>query len=181
MTHTHDAREANLLGALSLAVVDRLARAAEDAAGHRGAAPAALASLATYLDGCSIDVLRRPLGLSHSAAVRLTDRLEAAGFLERAAGADARSVSVRLTRRGADTGTRILEERTAALEVVLAPLAHSERSDLARLHEKLLAGITSGRGDAGRICRLCDPHACGHFEGRCPVTAAADAAERSPR
>jgi hypothetical protein len=24
------------------------------------------------------------------------------------------------------------------------------------------------------ICRLCDAHACGHFDGDCPVTRAAD-------
>jgi hypothetical protein len=62
---------------------------------------------------------------------------------------------------------------------VLGPLDESERAGLTRLHEKLLAGLTGGRADAGRICRLCDAHACGHEEGRCPVTRAADRAEAS--
>jgi hypothetical protein len=27
---------------------------------------------------------------------------------------------------------------------------------------------------ANGTCRLCDAHACGHYEGTCPVTRAAD-------
>jgi hypothetical protein len=64
-----------------------------------------------------------------------------------------------------------------ALAEVLAPLGASEREQLTRLHERLLGGLTGGRADAAHICRLCDSHACGHHEGRCPVTRAADEAE----
>ena len=179
MSHAHDAgaHGLNVFGALSLAVAERLSAQVEQAAGHRGAAPAALAALATFLDGSSIDVLRRPLGLTHSAAVRLTDRLADAGLLTREAGEDGRSVSVRLTPGGRAAAERILSARERALEQVLAPLAPPERADLSRLHGKLLAGITGGRADAGHICRLCDSVACGHDAGRCPVTKAADAAE----
>ena len=58
-------REANLLGTLSLAVDERVEDAVTAAAAHSGAAPAALAALSTFLDGSSIDALRRPLGLAH--------------------------------------------------------------------------------------------------------------------
>jgi hypothetical protein len=37
--------------------------------------------------------------------------------------------------------------------------------------------MIGSREDARRTCRMCDPVACGHHEGRCPVTQAADAAE----
>ena len=57
------AREANLLGTVWLAVSERVDGAVELAAGHGGAAPAALSALATYLDGSSIDALRRALGI----------------------------------------------------------------------------------------------------------------------
>jgi MarR family transcriptional repressor of emrRAB len=173
------AREANLLGALSLAVAERSDRAVEAAAAHGGAAPAALAALATFLDGSSLDVMRRPLGLSHSAAVRLADRLERDGLVRREPGADARSVSIRITQEGSRLAGRIRAERERALESVLAPLTRAERAELARLHEKLLGGLTGGRADARHICRLCDAHACGHEEGRCPVTRAADRAENA--
>ena len=171
------AREANLLGAISLAVAERSDDAVRLAAAHGGTAPAALAALATFLDGSSLDVMRRPLGLSHSAAVRLADRLADAGLVRREPGADARSVSIRLTAEGALLAERIRGAREAALEAVLAPLSATERAQLTLLNEKLLAGITGGRTDARHICRLCDADACGHELGRCPVTRAADHAE----
>ena len=179
MTHASSerAREANLLGTLSLAINERVEEAVTTAAAHSGAAPAALAALSTFLDGSSIDRLRRPLGLTHSAAVRLADRLAAAGLVRREPGTDARSVSIRLTAEGAAVAEAIRRERGEALAEVLAPLSSDERSELTRLHEKLIGGLIGGRADAGHACRLCDVAACGHDEGRCPVTLAADRAE----
>ena len=60
--------------------------------------------------------------------------------------------------------------REAALEDALAVLAPGERRALGALHEKLLAGLTSDRASARRMCRLCDIEACGHHRGTCPVT-----------
>jgi DNA-binding MarR family transcriptional regulator len=173
------ARDANLLGALSLAVADRLEAATRAAAAHGGSGPAALAALDTFLEGSSIDTMRKPLGLTHSAAVRLVDRLTAAGLVSREAGEDGRSVAIFLTPEGRRAAAQVQGGRMRALEDVLAPLDPAEREQLTRIEEKLLAGLTSGRADAGRICRLCDAGACGHEEGRCPVTRAADRAEAS--
>ena len=189
MTHAFDsgedgaafARDANLLGALSLAVTDRLDAATRSAAEHGGSAPAALAALETFLDGSSIDGLRKPLGLTHSAAVRLVDRLAVAGLVRRGAGEDGRSVRVFLTPAGRRAAAQVQDGRMRVLAEVLAPLGAAERELLTQVQEKLLAGLTSGRADAGRICRLCDAGACGHEEGRCPVTRAADRAEASRR
>ncbi len=184
MLHAHDrspreshAREANLLGAVALAVADRVRAAADRGAGLGGSAPAALVSLAGYLDGSPIDSVRGPLGLTHSATVRVVDRLVDAGLARRREGADRRSVSVELTRAGHNAAAEAARARAGALEEALAGLDPAERAELARLHEKLLATLTDGRASAGRICRLCDSHACGHWQGRCPVTRAADAAE----
>jgi DNA-binding MarR family transcriptional regulator len=180
MTHAFDGgRDANLLGALSLAVAERVETATCAAAAHAGSGPAALAALDTFLDGSSIDTMRKPLGLTHSAAVRLVDRLAAAGLVTRAAGEDGRSVAVFLTPAGRRAAAQVQEGRMLALTSVLAPLDAAEREQLTRLEEKLLAGLTSGRADARHICRLCDAGACGHEEGRCPVTRAADRAEAS--
>ncbi|MGH2743362.1 MAG: winged helix DNA-binding protein, partial [Thermoleophilaceae bacterium] len=97
------ARGANLLGAVSLAVADRVRDAAERGTGQGGSAPAALVSLAGYLDGSPIDSVRGPLGLTHSATVRVVDRLVAAGLARRRGGADRRSVAVELTPAGRST------------------------------------------------------------------------------
>jgi MarR family transcriptional regulator, negative regulator of the multidrug operon emrRAB len=174
MSHT---RDANLLGAVSLAVLDRMGEATRAASGHGGSAPAALAALTTYLEGSSIDALARALGLSHSAAVRLVDRLEGAGLVRRERGGDGRSVAIGVTDAGRTTGRAVLAERERALDGVLDVLDDRERAELARLHERLLGGLTTGRAAARTICRMCDPHGCGHYDGRCPVTLAADRAE----
>jgi DNA-binding MarR family transcriptional regulator len=171
------ARDANLLGAVVLTVGERLERATREAASHGGSAPAALVALASFLDGSSIDAIRRPLGLSHSAAVRLVDRLTVAGLVGRKAGEDARSVAVFLTPAGRRAAEQVQQSRMAALSAVLDSLTAEQREQLTVLHERLLDGLTSGRADARRICRMCDSHACGHHEGRCPVTRAADRAE----
>jgi MarR family transcriptional regulator, negative regulator of the multidrug operon emrRAB len=173
----HGARGANLLGAVSLAVADRVRAVAERGAGHGGSAPAALVSLAGYLDGSPIDSVRGPLGLTHSATVRVVDRLVAAGLARRRGGTDRRSVAVELTAPGRAAAAAAVRARGQALEEALAALDPVERGELARLHEKVLAALTDGRAAAGHICRLCDSHACGHEQGRCPVTRAADAAE----
>jgi MarR family transcriptional regulator, negative regulator of the multidrug operon emrRAB len=175
MRHAHEGREINLLGSASLAISDRLRRSAEAGAGQGGSVPAALISLAGYLDGSPIDALRDPLGLTHSAAVRVVDRLVAAGLVRRRPGRDGRSVAVELTDEGREAAERALSARQAALDEILGPLSASERSELTRLHEKLLGGLTEGRASARNVCRLCDLHACGHNEGICPVTNAADA------
>ena len=171
------AREANLLGAVSLAVTDRIRAAAERGAAQGGSAPAALISLAGYLEGSPIDAVRRPLALTHSATVRLVDRLVAAGLARRREGPDRRSVSVELTPAGHTAAAEAVKARAEALEEALADLDPDERAELARLHAKVLGSLTHGRASAGHICRLCDSQACGHEEGRCPVTQAADAAE----
>ena len=94
MAHTNP-RDANLLGTLSLAVAGRIETATESPLGP--SAPAALSALDGFLGGEPIDALRQTLGLTHSGAVRLVDRLAEAGLAERRPGPDARTVAVVLT------------------------------------------------------------------------------------
>jgi DNA-binding MarR family transcriptional regulator len=169
--HT-SARQANLLGTLALAVSGRVEAAVETASPHGPSAPAALCALEGYLGGEPIDALARVLGLTHSGAVRVVDRLAAAGLLARSRGADGRSVAVTLTAAGRRAAMEIRAARESALAEALAVLDAGERRALTELNEKLLAGLTSDRASARRICRLCDIEACGHERGICPVTEA---------
>ena len=169
MAHTK-AREANLLGTLSLAIAGRMEAAVTSPLGP--SAPAALSALEAYLSGEPIDALRQALGLTHSGAVRLVDRLAEAGLAERRRGADARSVAVALTPAGHAAALEVRRAREAALEAALAPLSREERATLCALHEKLLGGLAGDRASARRMCRLCDVEACGHDRGTCPVTEA---------
>jgi MarR family transcriptional regulator, negative regulator of the multidrug operon emrRAB len=172
MSHTHTAREANLLGALGLAVADRLAEAADPRAA--GSAAEALVTLHGTGGGLSIDALARVVGLSHSGAVRLVDRLQAAGLVERRAGADQRSTSLRLTVTGRRAARRALARREAAVQGLLAPLSAADRESVARLSELVLAAAARTAGERERVCRLCDREACGRRRGDCPVQARSD-------
>ncbi len=156
-----DARTANLLGALSVAVAGRLDTSSE---------AAALTALHVYLGGRPIEALRRVLGLSHPATVRLVDRLVARGWVDRTPGVDRRSVALRLTDAGARRAVALLRARGEAMGEVLEALAPEDADRLAPLLERLLAGLVDDRAGARRICRFCDADACGHHVGRCPVT-----------
>jgi DNA-binding MarR family transcriptional regulator len=161
MTHTH---EVNAVGALALEVARLVQDAAVAASPHGASAPAALAALNGLTGGQSIDALRRVIGLTHSGAVRLVDRLAADGLVERRVGADGRSVALQLTPEGRRAARRVLARREAAIESVLAPLTPRERAELVRLHTRLLGSVTDRR----RVCRLCDVDACGRD---CPTRA----------
>ena len=57
---------------------------------------------------------------------------------------------------------------------MLASLSAAGAAQLTRLHEKLLAHLPDGVPAARRVCRYCDVDACGHYDGRCPVTRGID-------
>jgi DNA-binding MarR family transcriptional regulator len=163
------ARTANLLGALALALGDELRAATETGAAHGASAPAALVVIGTY-PGRTIDALRPALGLSHSGAVRLVDRLAADGLVVRGAGTDGRSVSLQLTPSGRSAMRALLAERRRALDTPVAALTAQERRQLERISEKLLTAMTRTEAQASQFCRLCDESVCP--TARCPVECA---------
>jgi DNA-binding MarR family transcriptional regulator len=169
----------NVVGAAMLLVADRLREAVEAATGHRGAHPAALTALHGWADGSSIETLARGLGLSHSRTVRVVDALVDEGLAVRAASSDdARQVLVQLTGAGTRAAVAVLAARADVLDGVLDDLPEGERKALAAAAETILASTVESRADARLTCRLCDLGACGHRTGECPVTRAADEAER---
>jgi DNA-binding MarR family transcriptional regulator len=169
--------ETNVIGAMIVALSDRLREATERAAEMPASFPAALAALRMWAGDRTVDVLADGLRLSHSRAVRVVDRLEDAGLARRLPDPDdGRAVRVRLTPKGDRAADRVLAARAAALDEALSALTETEALSFSALAEAILAGVTTDRRSARGICRLCDAHACGHAEGRCPVTIAADAA-----
>src|SRR3954449_9464545 len=81
MSHAYE-RDANLVGAMALALADRVQAAVEQAGGHGASGPAALAALHGTAAGASIDALAR--------IVRLPP-LGRGGRLDRRSGADRRA------------------------------------------------------------------------------------------
>jgi MarR family transcriptional regulator, negative regulator of the multidrug operon emrRAB len=168
------ARSANLLGTVGLAVSDRIRSAAEDELGLSGSAPIAIVALSTYLADRPLEEIADAFGITASAVVRLVDRLEAEGLVRRHPGPDGRRVSVRLTAKGHRRAQGVLARRESELAGVLGVLTAAEQRELTRLHEKLLAHLPDDVPGAARVCRFCDVDACGHYDGRCPVTRGID-------
>jgi DNA-binding MarR family transcriptional regulator len=167
-------KAANLLGALALAVSDRLGEATQQGDDSLDASEcAALVTLAHY-PGQPIVALGRTLGLTHSGTVRLADRMEAAGLARRTASGQGRAVALRLTDQGREAALRVLARRQAAAEDLVGQLHPSEVAEVERLAARLLAAITTDRRSARRLCRLCDEPLCADGEQGCPVDHAAE-------
>lgn len=183
MTESHDLRLVNVLGAFALALADRIRDATEAAAGMTGAAPAALVALHQFLAGHTTEDLAQATGLTHSGAVRLVDRLVAAGLVERRPGRDGRSLSIVLTKTGRVLSQEVTAARATAIDAAFDGLGRNDRRALLVLVETLTATVTTQRlgarqqGDepSGWLCRLCDFASCGRPQGECPAANAARA------
>jgi MarR family transcriptional regulator, negative regulator of the multidrug operon emrRAB len=162
-----DDRLANLLGVMALAGADRLRTAVEADLGSGGSGPAALVHLQAY-PGESVEALRRVLGISQPATVRIVDRLAGDGLLERRPGADRRTLALHLTAAGDRAATGLLAERTQSLRALLDTLTAQEQDALTPLLERLVAALANDRPGARRVCRLCDRGACTSDPG-CPL------------
>ncbi len=159
-------RTANLLGAVGLAVADRIEQVARSILSHAGETPAAVAVIGYGL-GPSNDQLRRILRLSHPGAVRLVDRLVADGLVERRPGRDRRAIALHLTARGMALREELMQGRLAAIRPLLVPLSAAERDALGALLHRLLATMDTTDLDRCTICRLCDGRVCTD----CPIPA----------
>jgi MarR family transcriptional regulator, negative regulator of the multidrug operon emrRAB len=175
MPEAHISRTANRLGAIALTLSDAIREATEQATGMAGGPPAALVSLREWADGGPVDVLAGAMRVSHSRAVRVVDRLEAAGLARREPDpTDGRRTLVWLEPAGRELARRALEARSRVLLCAVAELDAADVRSLERLVGALLHATTVDVRAAMETCRLCDTHACGHHECACPVTHAAD-------
>lgn len=166
-------RAANMFGALSLVIADQASDAVAEAAGRSESAAAALSALLHFLDRPSVDLLRQVLGLTSSGTVRLLDRLEESGYVQRGPGPDGRSTSVSLTEQGRRAARQVRDARAAVLEDALSVLSAAERDAFEQLASKVLVGMMRGPGAVRWICRLCDIGICRGAEGGCPLGNAA--------
>jgi DNA-binding MarR family transcriptional regulator len=160
---------ANLLGALSLVIADRMTDAMAEAGGRPESAAAALSALLHFLDRPTVDLLRQVLGLTSSGTVRMVDRMAESGYVQRGPGDDGRSTSVSLTGAGLAAAEAVTAARAGVLAGALDALSPAEREALRQLISKVLAGLIGGPGTVRWMCRLCDTGVCRGTEGGCPV------------
>jgi DNA-binding MarR family transcriptional regulator len=154
------------------------------AAGLDLTAATALVALLDFTPRGSVERLSRVVGVTHSGAVRIVDRLVDAGYVSRGPGADTRSRAITLTAHGAAVAEQVRAARRAAMDQLLDGLSRADQTALTALCEQLVARVTTQRmrqraqGEPptdGALCRLCDFSACGRPRGACPAqqTAAA--------
>jgi MarR family transcriptional repressor of emrRAB len=155
---------ANLLGALSLAVMDRIEQGAREIVGRGGETPAALVVIG-YGQGMTNDTLRQILGLSHSGTVRLVDRLVSDGLVERRARKDGREVALHLTATGSTARSRLLAARISSVGALLGAMPATKRKQFGMLIRELLANQDTSQLDRFTICRMCDDSVCAN----CPL------------
>ncbi len=170
------ARTLNMLGALALALADRIGGAATAAAGLPENSASALVAITNHPGG-TVDTLRRTLGLTHSGAVRLLDGLEAVGLVERQRSArDARAVTLWTTDAGRRRAAAIVEARARLLGPILDVVGPEQAAQLASILEAALAVLTRDPDDARSICRFCEEGVCRPVG--CPVEKAASSRAR---
>ena len=126
------------------------AHGSDAARGHRRRCPVAVGGgrLSTierfFVDGPTIDDLRRVLGLTSSGVVRLVDQLEDEGWVARRRGEDGRVTVVVLTPQGRRRAREVVDARADVLVDALAGLSRSERDTSAHLVDKVLVGLVRG-------------------------------------
>src|SRR5262249_10810373 len=135
---------ANLLGALSLVIADRMTDVMAEAGGRPGSRAAALSGPRPFLHRPTADPLPPVLWVPPSGTVRLIDRMAEAGYVERGPGADGRSTSVSLTGPGRAAAERVGAARAAVLAGALDGLSAAERETFRLLMSKVLAGLVRG-------------------------------------
>jgi DNA-binding MarR family transcriptional regulator len=159
-----DDRGQNLLGAFVLEVAERIRRSTENAIGHSGATAAGLVTIAQFPDR-TVEDLRKAIGLSHPAAVRVVDRLVAQRLVRRRPAGRGPAVALTATAAGRRQARKILDLRRAVLQDALPELAPEDSVALTAILERALRRLADTPDPA--VCRLCDTTRCRQVD--CPV------------
>jgi len=157
----------NLLGALSLTLMDRVNHAVRERTGLHDSSIFALVLLGQANSSLTIDALAKLLWIAHSSGVRLVERLVDEGYVERKSGSDKRTVVLALTRAGRKIVDAALASREAAISNITNCLPETMHETMTEACERLLTEMSGDRITAARNCRLCDERACDLK--RCPV------------
>ena len=157
-------RTTNLIGALALGLTDRIQADLKSILDRSGEFAAAIIVIG-YAPGLPVETLRRVLDRSHPGTVRMIDRLEEDGLVERREAKDGRAVALHLTRKGSKKRQQLLDQRLETSEAALSGLTNEERNVLGSLLAKVLVNLPESEMAKHNICRLCSVATCGD----CPI------------
>ncbi len=119
--------------------------------------------------GISIEDVARQVGLTHSATVRLVDRLEEASLARRSAVGPGRRVGLSVTSKGAKAVSSSRRARHAVLSLAVRGLDTESVRLLKELARTIVMNIADDQQEIDRACRLCNQVAC--FDVGCPLPA----------
>jgi MarR family transcriptional regulator, negative regulator of the multidrug operon emrRAB len=159
-------RTANLLAAFAGDIAERVEAELKTHPNQTDSSVAAL-NIMSFWDGITNAELAKALKLSHTAAVRLVDKLESRGLVEARNGEDRRATYLHLTRAGEKAAQPTLIARCAAVDGYLGVLSAAEQDQLALLLEKLIRPLATDDLAVSHFCRLCDFTACS--TDQCPM------------
>jgi DNA-binding MarR family transcriptional regulator len=160
-----------MLAAFAGEISERVRTAIKNHPNQTDSASAAL-NIMGFWEGITNAQLARALKLSHTATVRLVDRLEAHGLVEARSGEDKRATHLHLTQAGRDAVLPMLAARCAAVERYLTVLTPAEENQLSALLEKLVQPLGTDAYSVCHFCRLCDLATCPAEQ--CPMHAQED-------
>lgn len=161
---------ANILGALSLLIQDRVERSWHAALDLSPMAAAALVQIDSE-PGSSIEQVAGRIGLTHSATVRIIDKLADRGLVEKdRARKDARAQSLKLTRSGKGTAQQLHAARNQVTDGLLAGLSPAQHQALEQAIAVILYQAVEPGREADITCRVCDERRC--TPDICPIRVA---------
>ena len=154
-THT-----ANILGALAVLIQDRVESAWQSSLDLSPMAAAALVQIDNE-PGSSIEAVAGRIGLTHSATVRVIDKLAERGLVEKdRARKDARAQSLTLSKPGKRLAQQLHEARNQVTDDLLAGLVPEQRTALEQAVRAILHRCVEPGREADVTCRVCDDHRC---------------------
>ncbi len=161
---------ANILGALALLIQDRVESTWQSALDLSPMAAAALVQIAGE-PGASIELVAGRIGLTHSATVRVIDKLAERGLVEKdRARKDARAQSLKLTKAGKQTAQQLHGARNQVTDDLLAGLVPAQRQALRDAIAAILHRTVEPGREADVTCRVCDERRC--TPDICPIRVA---------
>jgi len=151
---------ANILGALAVLIQDRVEGMWQSALDLSPMAAAALVQIDNE-PGSSIEAVAGRIGLTHSATVRVVDKLAERGLVEKdRARKDARAQSLTLSKPGKRVAQQLHEARNQVTDDLLAGLAPAQRQALEQGISAILYRCVEPGREADVTCRVCDDRRC---------------------
>jgi MarR family transcriptional repressor of emrRAB len=161
---------ANILGALAVLIQDRVESAWQSDLDLSPMAAAALVQIDGE-PGCPIELVAGRIGLTHSATVRVIDKLAERGLVEKdRARKDARAQSLTLSKAGKRVAQQLHAARNRVTDDLLAGLDSAQRKAMEGAISAILHRTVEPGREADVTCRVCDDRRCS--PDICPIRVA---------